>query len=251
MEGRGETMRQGIMRYSLPLGVYTDKHTIFRSINEKLTIDEELDGINVPLSNFGKAMAELGIEHIKADTPQAKGRTERLWKTLRDRLPVELRLLVANNIEYANAALSTLIDDYNIHFSVRAAENENVRQPPNKNVSLDYVFTKRGTRVVGSGSEISYKNNLYVPCAGEPNPETRTTVGVREIFSGGVVMWYKGQAVKPRKIENAGRSAPKSEGTVMPKPAALRIPREPAPDHPWRKPWKRTQRADKVAAVAV
>jgi transposase len=75
-EGYSAAMRQGIRKYGIPLALYSDKHTIFRSPDEKLTIDEELDGQETPLSNFGKAMKELGIEHIKASTPQAKGRGE-------------------------------------------------------------------------------------------------------------------------------------------------------------------------------
>ncbi|MDR1378783.1 MAG: hypothetical protein LBJ36_06990 [Synergistaceae bacterium] len=65
------------MRYGVPMEIYTDKHTIFRSPKEKMTLDEELDGVQISLSNFGKAMVELGIQHIRTNTPQVKGRIER------------------------------------------------------------------------------------------------------------------------------------------------------------------------------
>ena len=74
-------MQQGIRKYGVPLGVYSDRHTIFRSPHEKLSVEQELAGETKPLSHFGKAMAELHIEHIKAITPQVKGRVERLWVT--------------------------------------------------------------------------------------------------------------------------------------------------------------------------
>jgi transposase len=73
MEGYCRVMMSGIGRYGVPMALYSDRHTIFRSPNESLTVDEELDGRQIPLTNFGKAMAELGIVHIKANTPQAKG----------------------------------------------------------------------------------------------------------------------------------------------------------------------------------
>lgn len=71
-EGYSLVMQQGIRKYGRPLGLYSDRHTIFRSLNEKLTVEQELAGETKPLSHFGKAMADLHIEHIKAITPQAK-----------------------------------------------------------------------------------------------------------------------------------------------------------------------------------
>jgi transposase len=118
MEGYSIAMQQGIREYGVPLGLYSDRHTIFRSPNEKQTIDEELDGGQIPLSNFGKAIVELDIQHIKANTPQAKGRVERLWQTLQDRLPVEFRLLGAHSMDEANKALPKLIEKHNKKNSV-------------------------------------------------------------------------------------------------------------------------------------
>lgn len=68
-EGYSRVMQQGICSYGVPLGLYNDRHTIFHSPNEKLTVEHELAGEIKLLSNFGKAMAELHIEHIKAVTP--------------------------------------------------------------------------------------------------------------------------------------------------------------------------------------
>lgn len=253
MEGHSETMRQGIERYGVPLALYSDKHTIFRSPNEKLSIDEELDGVAVPLSDFGKAMAELSIEHIKAATPQAKGRIERLWKTLQDRLPAELRLLGISNIKDANTVLPGLIDNYNARFSVKAAESANAHQTLGKDVNLDYVFTKRETRRVGCGSEIAYKNGVYVPLIGEPCPAARTIVEVRESFSGGIVIWHKGRVVKLRKVEKAERRVTIDEAKTT-KTDRRHIPHTPPADHPWRgEGWykKRVYDTEKTAATGV
>jgi len=69
------------------LSIYRDKHTIFRSPKtEKLSIEEELLGMEKPFTQFGRIMKELGIIQVFADTPQAKGRVERCFETLQDRL---------------------------------------------------------------------------------------------------------------------------------------------------------------------
>jgi transposase len=229
MEGYSETMRQGIVRYGIPLALYSDKHTIFRSPNEKLTIDEELDGQEFPLSNFGKAMAELGIEHIKANTPQAKGRIERLWETLQDRLPVELRLLGIKDIEEANKALPAVLERHNRQYQVKAEESEDAYSPLSEGMNLEYVFAKRETRKVGSGSEISYKNRTYAPIEAGNCFEARTTIEIRETFGGEVIAWFKGQAVRLRKVERAPRL--NQEGTTE----KARKPYKPAPNHPWKR----------------
>jgi hypothetical protein len=231
-EGYFNVMKQGIMRYGLPLALYSDKHTIFRSPSEKLTLDEELDGQTIPLSNFGKAMVELGIEHIKASTPQAKGRIERLWKTLQDRLPVELRLLGIKNIEDANKSLPKLLDRHNRSYSVLPAEGQDAYRPIESDAKLDCVFALRETRKVGSGNEITYKNEIYVPKDTECYLNARTTVEVRETFSGEVFLWHKGQAIELKKIERAKK---KEQDIRQENKRAAQTPRKPAANHPWRK----------------
>jgi hypothetical protein len=235
-EGYSQAMREGIMRYGVPMGIYTDKHTIFRSPKEKLTLDEELDGVQIPLSNFGKAMVELGIQHIKANTPQAKGRIERLWETLQDRLSVELRLLGIKSIEEANMVLPSLIKKHNEKYAVRAAEEKSAYTPLGEDVSLEYVFSMRVTRKMGTGNSISYKNGIYVPDdGGRSNFSAKTVVEVRESYGGEVFIWYKGQAIKLRKLERPVRQV-EVEETEKKREAVPndRKGHKPAPEHPWR-----------------
>ena len=232
MEGYIETMRQGIVRYGIPLALYSDKHTIFRSPNEKLTIDEELDGQEVRLSNFGKAVSELCIEHIKANTPQAKGRIERLWETLQDRLPVELRLLGAKTIEEANKALPGVLERHNRQYQVSAAESGDAYSPLSEVMNLEYVFAKRETRKVGSGNEITYNSGTYVPVEKGHSFEARTTIEIRETLKGEVIAWHKGQFVQFRKIERSRRL---SQDVAKENVKATRKPYKPAANHPWRK----------------
>ena len=246
MEGYSEIMRQGIVKYGIPLALYSDKHTIFRSPNEKLTIDEELAGQEVPLSNFGKALAELGIEHIKANTPQAKGRIERLWETLQDRLPVEMRLLGIKSIEEANKELPKMLERHNLQYQVAAAESATAYRTLSEDVNLEYVFAKRETRKVGSGNEVSYKGRIYVPAWNGYYLEAKTMIEVRETFKGEVVMWHKGQPVRLRKIERVQRAQEAATESVK----KTRTPYKPAANHPWKSNYKKQNRENTNGAVA-
>ena len=231
-EGYVRTMQEGIAKYGIPMGLYSDKHTIFRSPDEKLSIDQELDGEQVPLSNFGKAMAELRITHIKANTPQAKGRIERLWETLQDRLPVELRLMGVRTMQEANEALPLLIAKHNASYAVVPADSETAYTPLGVDVDLSYVFARRETRKIGGGNDISYKRGVYVPVGTIAHTfNARVAVEVRETLSGEVVIWHEGKAVKLRRIE---RSPSILAGKPQDAPQAPKACK-PASDHPWRR----------------
>jgi transposase len=230
--GYVRTLQEGIRTYGIPLALYSDRHTIFRSPKEKLTIEQELDGERIPLSNLGKAVTELGIEHIKAMTPQAKGRVERLWETLQDRLPVELRLRGIKSVEEANKALPELIARHNRKHAVVPAEEKSAYMPLNSEVNLDYVFAVRETRKIGGGECISYKNKTYVPVDAHCKFNTKAVVEVRETYSGEVLIWHGGKAVKLREI-----ARPKPQPTAEKKTEATKEEKakyKPAPNHPWR-----------------
>jgi hypothetical protein len=237
MEGYSELMRQGIERYGVPLSIYSDRHTIFRSPNETLTLDEELAGEKIPLSNFGKAMSELSIVHIKAMTPQAKGRIERLWITLQDRMPVELRLLGIRGIEEANEVLPELLKQHNERYGVIPTDAADAYRALEEGARLDYILAWRETRKVGTGCSIAYKNKIYVPKDESVCFEARTTVEIRETFAGELIIWHKGRAVELRKVEQAHRSI-KQNASAKKEEAACTAHR-PAADHPWRRRFQR------------
>ncbi|AWB10155.1 hypothetical protein TDSAC_0792 [Thermodesulfobium acidiphilum] len=96
------------------LKAYTVIVILFFSLKEdKLSISEELSGQIVPLTRFGRAISELGINHIPAHSPQAKGRIERLWDTLQSRLTIKLRMSGIYTIEAANEFLPDFIKRFN------------------------------------------------------------------------------------------------------------------------------------------
>lgn len=115
-------LAQMLGQHGVPLAVYSDRHGIFRvdrGVRESL--DEELAGAREP-TQLGRAFAELGVETIFAHSPQAKGRVERLFGTLQDRLVSELRLAGITTLEAANRFLPTYLPRHNARFAVRAAQ---------------------------------------------------------------------------------------------------------------------------------
>jgi transposase len=109
-------LRQLLRRHGLPLAFYGDCSGIFVRNDDNWTVEEQLAGKRQP-TQFGRALAQLGITFIAARSPQAKGRVERLWGVLQDRLSSELRLAHADNIDSANAVLRKFIADYNCRFA--------------------------------------------------------------------------------------------------------------------------------------
>ncbi|EES74688.1 putative phage head-tail adaptor [Paenibacillus sp. oral taxon 786 str. D14] len=228
-EGYFLVKQQGIEQYGVPLGLYSDRHTIFRSPNEKLTVEQELAGKTKPLSNFGKAMADLHIEHIKAITPQAKGRIERLWKTFQDRLVIELRLLGVKSMDEANKVLPLLLDKHNRKFAVLPKEADSAYIPLDAAVHLGHIFTVREYRQMGTGNTLSYNGKIYT--LAKPIPlrlDAKSTVEVCETLNGEILLWYQGQALPLKRTEKPQRVAEET------KKASSAQPRKPAVDHPWR-----------------
>lgn len=231
-EGYFTAMKQAIEQYGIPLGIYSDRHTIFRSPKEKLTLEQELAGETAPLSQFGKAMADLEITHIKAMSPQAKGRIERLWGTFQDRLVIELRLLGISTMEAANRVLPKLIQKHNRRFAIAPQKAESAYRPVPEGVNLNHIFTIREYRQIGPGQTISYGGKVYTFAVKPPHPfEVKTVVEVRHTMQDELLVWHHGQALALRETQKPQRP-PKT------KTASPASPRKPAANHPWRQPWK-------------
>jgi hypothetical protein len=113
-------LRQVCLTQGLPQALYADQHTIFQSPGQP-TVEQELAGER-PRTQFGRLVDELGIQLIAARSPQAKGRIERLWGTLQDRLVKELRMAGASDHESANRILAAYLPKFNARFQVEAAE---------------------------------------------------------------------------------------------------------------------------------
>ena len=117
-------------RHGLPLTLYGDRLNVFVRNDRHWSLEEELQGAQHP-THFGRILQDLAIGYIAAGSPQAKGRIERLWRTLQDRLVVELRLRGLATLEAANAFLPAFLADFNPRFAHPAAEPTSAwRRPP-------------------------------------------------------------------------------------------------------------------------
>jgi hypothetical protein len=150
----------------LPMAVYHDRHTILRSPKTP-TLDDELAG-RTPMSQVQRLLAELGIEAIAARSPQAKGRIERLWRTLQDRLTKELRLAGIATIEAANAFLPGFIARFNARFGQEPADPQPAWVALDPDFDLDYYFAARETRTVRADHTITW---LGQTCQILPTPK--------------------------------------------------------------------------------
>ena len=218
-----DSFKRYIRRYGLPLSVYLDKHTTYKS-NGKPTLDERLAG-RQPRSQFERAVAELGVELIHAHSPQAKGRIERLFRTFQDRVIKEMRLERISSAEEANRWLPSYLPRYNRRFSVSGLEHGDMHRRP-VGVHLDSVLAIRTRRFVRNDGTISHNRGLYQILDRIDKRhvvvEERTNDTMR-IVCDGRRLCYRTIRTRPRK------SAPKPC-----RPRSVKKPIIPAKDHPWR-----------------
>jgi len=189
-----DLMGEVISTHGVPLSLYADRHSIFHTTREP-TIIEQLKDV-VPLTQFGRAMEELGISVLKAWTPQAKGRIERQWGVFQDRLVVELRLAGANTLEQAREVLKRFLKDYNERFCRLPKQSAAVfRKAPPKAV-LHNILCLKETRMVKKDHTLSFNGLvLQIPfCKKYPCIADRQ-VDVRQYRDGHLEIGYRGSIV--------------------------------------------------------
>ena len=189
-----DLMEEVFCTQGIPLSLYADRHSIFHTTREP-TLIEQLKDI-VPLTQFGRAMEELGISVIKAWSPQAKGRIERLWGTFQDRLVVALRLAGAKTVEQAREVLKGFLPHYNRRFCVLPRKEQAVfRKAPPKAV-LHKILCLKETRLVKKDHTVSFEglvlqippSKMY-PCLADRK------VDVREYRDGHIEIVYRDSVV--------------------------------------------------------
>jgi hypothetical protein len=183
-----------IQRYGIPLKVYLDKHTTYKS-SGKPTLEEELAGIE-PLSEFERALQELEVEVIHAHSPQAKGRIERFFGTLQDRLVKEMRLRGIQSIEEANLFLEEYWPEFNRKFAVDPKEKEDLHRPVPRGLKLDEVLCIKGKRSLRNDFTVAYNRRLYQVEDSIRAPK----VTVYEGLDGSIRLKHKGRLLKIREI---------------------------------------------------
>lgn len=156
LHGYYSILRQILLNYGIPYMFYTDKRTVFEYKLQKQPVIE-----TDSLTQFSYACHQLGIDIQTTSIPQAKGRIERLFKTLQSRLPIELRLADATNVEQANSFLNSYIKKFNSKFALPINFNKSVfeKQPDAEKINLTLAVLSK--RIIDSGHCIRFSKKYY------------------------------------------------------------------------------------------
>lgn len=210
----------------VPISVYLDRHTTYKS-HKKPSIEDELED-KEPLTQVGRALKELGVDVIFAHSAQAKGRVERLFRTFQDRLVKEMRLRKIKSIEEANAFLKEYLLVYNKRFSVPAAKSADLHRPLPKGIDLDMILCKKTERALRKDFTVAHNKKLYQV---ENNIRAQKVI-VEERIDGSMLIRHKNMALKFKEI------TARPEKIIQPK---LSRPygfpdraHTPAANHPWK-----------------
>jgi len=226
--------------WGVPAALYTDRHTIFFSPKkgEELSEEDIMEGRKVPLTRYGKMLDMLGIEHIPARSPQAKGRVERLWGTLQHRLLVEMRVAGVRTMEEANAFLPTYMELHNRLFTVEPADGATDFLPCPEPEKLRLILGHRDERKASAGSEISWQGKKYqlVDKKGEAILLRRgeTVTAIRTSDDGLYALREGEGGTVYGLILSPSQDGKRKSTTAEKKERSERKTPSPSKDHPWR-----------------
>lgn len=150
-----------IKEYGIPVSIYLDKYSTYKINNKKQSIKQQLMDEEA-LTQFGRAMKELGIELIYAGSAEAKGRVERKNGVLQDRLVKEMRLENISTREDANKFIKTYLPKFNKKFNVPAKRGIDLHRPAPPDYILKSILCIKEERVLKKDSTVRYKNKVYL-----------------------------------------------------------------------------------------
>lgn len=209
-----------------PLAFYNDKHGIFR-VNAKNAVS------GTGLTQFGRALQELDIQSICANTPQAKGRVERANQTLQDRLVKEMRLQGISSLAAGNEFVLQFMDDFNQRFAVVPVDSRDAHRPLLPKDELDRIFTRQVTRTLSKNLTLQHNKVVYQIQTARPGYALRNArVMVHEQADGEIIIRYKGRLLEHTIFNRQQRQAEVVSSKSLDQ--KLHKPTRPAADHPWR-----------------
>jgi len=232
------TTRTYLKRWGRPVAFYVDRDSIYK-INRQATVDEELRD-EQPMTQFARAMAELGIEIIWANSPQAKGRVERSFQTHQDRLVKELRLRGISDMTNANQYLwAEYIPRHNQRYAVAAGQAGDAHRPLGATHKLEQILSLRSDRTLGNDYTLRYRNRLFQVLEQQVvriRPGEKVEMEIRldgslHVRGKGVYLDFKSIAQRPyQPFLVAQPSAAKPRECP-----AKGVGSTPAQNHPWRR----------------
>jgi len=219
-----DSFKRYIRAHGIPMSVYFDKHTTYKSTAEP-SIEDEINGTE-PLSEFGLALRKLGVNLIHAHSPQAKGRVERMFNTLQDRLVKEMTLRGINTIEEANQYLKGYLSSHNKRFAVKPKEQNDLHRDIPKGLNLDKILCIMTERTLRNDFTIAHNGKLYQIQEAVKSKK----VFVEERVNGTMLITYNDVRLKFKEITT--RPAKQQKPVHMLRKRKVHTP---SADHPWRK----------------
>ena len=190
-----DSFKRYCLKYGIPQSVYLDCHSTYKA-SARDTWYHNVHGYGDGLSEFERALKELKVEVIHAYSPQAKGRVERLFRTLQDRLVKELRLGHAKTKEQANEVLDAYLIDHNRRYLMEPARNANLHRKAPSAQELDNMLCKKQEHPLRKDFTVVHDRKLY-------QIEEWTSVNrieVRELVDGSMRMMGRGRSLKFKAI---------------------------------------------------
>ncbi len=226
--GYMQTMQEYITQYGAPLAVYSDKHNIFRINQGQCTKKENF-------TQFGRALKELDIELIYANSPQAKGRVERANQTLQDRLIKELRLAGVRAMNEGNEFLIGFWKKYNEKFAVLPANSEDAHRKIAPTTDLTRILCKKEQRTISKNLEFQFENVIYQVVQEKPS---RSLIGTKvdaiKYLDGSLSFEHKGKPLRVKKYAEQIPSSLELSRKELDHHFKSRGGHKVAKNHPWR-----------------
>lgn len=211
-----------------PVAFYSDKNSIFRVNLPSL-------GTGEALTQFGRAMQELDIEIICANTPQAKGRVERVIQTLQDRLPKEMRLRNLNSYAAGNAYLPEFLQEFNARFGETPRSAVDLHRPLTLQEDLACILAWQETRSLSKNLTLQFHKTVYQIQTKRPSYALRNAqVTVCMNAQQQLTILYNGKSLPYTIYHHQAQQANIISAKQLDLALNKRLPTKPAPDHPWR-----------------
>lgn len=218
-----DSFRRYVKRNGIPQRIYIDRHAAYQS-KRKQTLEEELSD-QKPKTQFERALKELGVKVIHAQSAQAKGRVERLFKTFQDRLIKEMRLRGISRIEDGNNFLESYANGYFRRFGVKAAQEEDLHRSVPAGLDLERIFCIKEKRTVRNDWTVMYNGKLY-----QIKDRMRSRqVEVEERLDGKIILRDHGKKLLFLEIQKRPEKQVEKRLKTTPK-----NPYVPFKDNPWR-----------------
>jgi transposase len=196
-------LMQGILKQKgIPLALYSDRYPVFRYHDKKKESSKESSKESPnkkrKLTQFGRAMREVGVSQIFAQSPEAKGRTERANGTFQDRLVSEMRLAGISTLEEANRFLPEFLIRYNDHFAVPPAKPEPIYRPVTPDLDIEGILCFKERRRVAKDNTVEYHGKtLQIFPGSERTTYAGAHVEVQKRLDGRVLVCHKGKILTP------------------------------------------------------